>query len=107
MTDAISTDLTCEPKLHIYVVVYRLLIDKGKEIIYCDETVRCIATDAFLAMSLVHVWAENTTVIWCKDGDEYTVPIGRRDVTIMSVELNVEDIGEALKQCPLPNVFQY
>lgn len=75
--------------------------------IYCEESVRCVASDVFLAMSIVGMWLRNTKEIWSTtDGVIYKVPLGHRDVTIKSVTLNTPDVGELLKLDPLPLVFQ-
>jgi hypothetical protein len=97
----------CVIPQHIYIVEYKLNIDTGKTVIHCDESVRCVATDPFVAISIVTAWCEVTPTVWCADdGEEYTVPHGIRDVTIKAATLNTPDVGELLKVMPLPAVFQ-
>jgi hypothetical protein len=97
----------CDPKQNIYIVEYRLLVDTPSNIIFCDESVRCVANDIFHAMSVVTAWVELTPSVWChEDGDEYTVPDGNRHVTIRSVTLSISNVGELLRVQPLPAIFQ-
>ena len=101
---------TCDPKSHIFLVEYRLVIDTGMQPHWCDEKVRVVAYDQYLAISKVHNWALTTEFIWWTENGEATehrVPIGARDVTITKVELYAADVGEMLKLCPLPDIFPH
>lgn len=108
-----KSDCTCDPKTNIYLVEYRMDI-KGTLRTdlqhWCQERVRCVAYDDCLARSKVTQWALETEYIWWTENDETTqhrVPIGDRDVTIVSVSEYAADVGEMLKQCPLPEIFPH
>ncbi len=101
---------TCNPKENIYVVAYRLVIAGNMSPRWCEETVRCIACDQWLAMSKVSAWALTTEVVWWNENDEvveHRVPYGARDVTIRGVRMYAADVGELLRQCPLPEIFPH
>lgn len=75
---------------------------------WCQEKVRCVAYDIYQAISIITAWLNKAEYIWWnEDGivSDYKIPNGDRDVTIMKVEIHTEDVGDLLKQMPLPEVF--
>jgi len=101
---------TCDPKVHIFLVDYHLVVDTGVMPNWCDEQVRVVAYDQYLAISKVNNWVLATDVIWWNENGEITehrVPLGAREVTITKVEMYAEDVGEMLKACPLPELFPH
>lgn len=104
-----SSQCECDPPQHIYLVEYKLMIAYDPIPAWCQERVRCIAFDEYLAMKRVATWAMTTEFIWWhneeKEQVEHRVPAGPRDVTIVSVTKYAENVGSLLKQCPLPEIF--
>lgn len=95
---------------NIYLVEYKLSIDRPSFPTWCQEKLRVIATDQFLAMSLVTNWLKETNFIWATDNSEvveHAIPEGKRDVSIIKAEVYAADIGELLKQCPMPELFPH
>jgi len=101
---------SCESQQNIYVVAYRIVVSGNMTPHWCEETVRCVACDQWMAISRVTNWALITEVVWWNEHDEvveHRVPYGSRDVTIRGVRLYAEDVGELLKSCPLPEIFPH
>ncbi len=96
---------------NIYLVEYTINIESGLWKTWCQEKVRCIAYDEYLAISKVTNWAMTTAFVWWKPDDEnllemaFPVTEGTRSVTIKSVTKYANDVGELLRQVPLPEVF--
>lgn len=105
-----SSRCECNPTQHIYLVEYRLCVEHNSHPALCLERVRCVAFDEHLAVSKVTNWALTTDFIWWTEHDEtvlHRVPIGPRDVTIMSVQRYADNVGELLRACPLPEIFPH
>lgn len=100
----------CDPPVNIYLLEYKLITDAGLHHSWCEGKIRCIAYDPFQAMSKVQDWIMTTDHLWLTDGgvtEEYKLPSGDRDLTIKVVELYAENVGEMLKACPLPEIFEH
>lgn len=100
----------CDPIQNIYLVEYKLLVDTGVFPTWCHERVRVISYDEWLARGEVNKWLLETDYIWynTKEGPvEHEIPSGARDVTIGTVILYAKDVGDMLKQCPLPTILPY
>lgn len=101
---------SCDPKIHIYLVDYHMVVIGGMIPHWCDEQVRCVAYDEYLAISRVTNWALTTESIWWNEKGEITehrVPFGEREVSITKVEIYAENVGDMLKACPLPEIFPH
>lgn len=94
----------CDPIKNIYRVEYKLLIDLELHYEQYQERARCIAYDNFMAMLLINDWLKTTPTIWQHDIE---VPLlgGSRNITIINTELYIPDVGDLLKQYPLPDIF--
>jgi hypothetical protein len=104
------SEATTDTTVNIYLVKYKLITDSGLHNSWCEGRLRCLAFDPFQAMSKVQVWMLGTHYLWLSDGntvEEYRLPSGERDLTIKSVELYAENVGEMLKACPLPEIFEH
>lgn len=100
----------CNPIQNIYLVEYKMIIESGLFPAWCQEKVRVIAYDEFLAISLVNDWLKTTDTIWWAEGDsitEYSVPKGGRDISIVKTEIYAKNVGELLKLYPLPEIFSH
>lgn len=100
----------CNPETHIFVVEYKLVIDRERFDIWCDERVRVVAHDAEQAARLVREWVMKADFVWTLESGETVekpIPIGPRSVTIKEVSKYLENVGDMLRACPLPVVFQY
>lgn len=98
----------CGSKQHIYLVEYLLRVDTGPEVATCQQKVRCVATDKYLAMSRVSQWAKTTNMVWWETSgapEEFQVPPGTREVTIINIHMHAQDVGDIIKQIPLPVIF--
>lgn len=105
-----KTACECDPPVHIYLIEYKLITDAGLHHAWCEGKIRCTAFDPFQAMSKVQDWILKTDFLWLSDGgitEEYKLPSGDRDLTIKSVEIYAENVGEMLKACPLPEIFEH
>lgn len=87
-----------------------MAVENGPYPAWCQEKVRCIASDEYMAMSRITDWGLSTQYIWWTEADElvqHLVPFGPRSVTIVKVEKYADNVGELLKLCPLPNIFPH
>jgi hypothetical protein len=105
-----KTVCECDPPVNIYLVEYKLITDSVSQYSRYEGKVRCIAYDPFQAMSKIQAWILITDYLWLAVDEEatedYKLPIGDRDLTIKSVELYAENVGEMLKAYPLPEIFE-
>lgn len=97
-----------EEPINIYLVSYKLSIDSNIFSPAIESKVRCIAYDKYMAMSLVGAWLKTTDSVWLEENESIVtspVPSGIRDVLLIKIEVYAKDVGEMLKQCPLPEIF--
>lgn len=99
---------TCDIKKHIFRVRYHLVIETGPTGVWCQEAVRVIAYDLIHAREQVREWLQITPIIWFpRKGEilEHALPVGPRDITIVTTEKYLDDVGALLRSCPMPNIM--